>query len=97
MQKRFINNFYYQIKKIIFYPKEKLRTFIFDKKRLVINFSQKKISEQNNLNTARSTPAASGSGTAGLYFGGSIPGSPDRSAATEEWNVPSSTIKVLTD
>ena len=46
MQKRFINNFYYQIKKIIFYPKEKLRTFIFDKKRLVINFSQKKISEQ---------------------------------------------------
>ena len=46
MQKRFINNFYYQIKKIIFYPKEKLRTSIFDKKKLVINFSQKKISEQ---------------------------------------------------
>lgn len=46
MQKKFINNFYYQIKKIIFYPKEKLRTSIFDKKRLVVNFSQKKISEQ---------------------------------------------------
>ena len=53
--------------------------------------------EQNNLNTARATAAASASTTAGLYFGGSVPGSPERSAATEEWTSPSNTVKTLTD
>lgn len=41
-----LKNFCYLTIKLILYPKEKLRYLIFDKKRLVINFSQKKISEQ---------------------------------------------------
>lgn len=41
-----LKNFCYLTIKLILYPKEKLRSSIFDKKKLIINFSQKKISEQ---------------------------------------------------
>ena len=44
--KMILKNFCYLTIKLILYPKEKLRSSIFDKKKLVINFSQKKISEQ---------------------------------------------------
>ena len=49
-------------------------------------------SEQNNLNTGRATSAASGSSTAGLYFAGQ---NPSKTAATEEWNNPSSTTRTI--
>ena len=51
-------------------------------------------SEQNDLATARSNSAASGSTTAGLYFAGQTP---TKTGVTEEWNIPSSTVKTLTD
>ena len=50
--------------------------------------------ETSDLNTAVSNGGASGSTSAGLYFGG---GTPSKTAATEEWNLPSNTVKTLTD
>jgi len=50
--------------------------------------------ETADVNTKRNNLAASGSATAGVVFGG---GDSGISAATEEWSVPSSTTKVLTD
>jgi hypothetical protein len=53
--------------------------------------------ETSDLSTARSELAGAGTSSAGLAFGGQT-GSPNvRTTATEEWSVPSSTIKVLTD
>jgi len=49
MQKKFINNFYHHIKKIFFFPREKLRFLLFDKRRLVVKFSSKKISQQKKI------------------------------------------------
>ena len=49
MQKKFINNFYHQIKKIFFFPREKLRFLLFDKRRLVVKFSSNKISQQKKI------------------------------------------------
>ena len=49
MQKKFINNFYHYIKKIFFFPREKLRLLIFDKRRLIAKFSSKKISQQKKI------------------------------------------------
>ncbi len=53
--------------------------------------------EVNDLNTGRDNrPGGTGTTSAGLAFGGSDP-SPAQTAATEEWNVPSNTVKTLTD
>jgi hypothetical protein len=52
--------------------------------------------ETADMNTARGYPASSGTAAAALAIGGDIP--PGASTtATEEWSVPSNTIKVLTD
>ena len=50
--------------------------------------------EVGDLNTARASGATSGSTTAGLYFAGSVP---PNTTATEEWNLPSTVVKTLTD
>jgi len=51
--------------------------------------------ETSNLNTGRSEFGGAGTTTAGLAFGGQT-GSPNvRTAGTEEWNVPSTTIKTV--
>ncbi len=49
MQKKFINNFYHQIKKIFFLPREKLRFLLFDKRKLISKFSTEKISRQKKI------------------------------------------------
>ena len=51
-------------------------------------------SEVGDLNTARYDLAGAGNSTNGLAFGGNVP---PATGATEEWTVPSTTIKVLTD
>jgi len=51
--------------------------------------------EQNDLNTGRYALGGAGySNTAALGFGGN---SGSATGATEEWNVPSNTVKTLTD
>ena len=52
--------------------------------------------ETSDMNLARNNLGASGSTTAGVVFGGN-PQSPGVTAATEEWNSPSNTVKTLTD
>ena len=51
------------------------------------------MTEVANLNTARSSLAGCGTQTAALAFGG---GTPDASAATEEWTNPGIITKTLT-
>ena len=48
-----------------------------------------------DLNTATTNPIGTGSATAALKAGGED--ASDVTAATEEWNVPSNTVKTLTD
>ena len=50
--------------------------------------------ETNDLNVARDGLTGAGTATAGLAFGGN---DGSNTGATEEWNVPSNVIKVLTD
>ena len=48
----------------------------------------------NDMNSGRRATAGSGTQTAALCFGGN---SGSATGATEEWNVPSNTVKTLTD
>ena len=47
-----------------------------------------------NLNTARSRGAGAGTKAGGLLFGGD---NGPVTATTEEWNIPSNTVKTITD
>ena len=50
-----------------------------------------------NMNTARDQIGGGGTQTSALAFGGEVLPPSSASNSTEEWNVPSNTVKTLTD